>query len=106
MELGEQFCGLFKQQYLYLMYVWGHSYEFGEAGNWQLMEDFCKMTGGQDDIWYCTNIELMDCLDDFRRLQFAADNRFVYNPNVRACHIRVNDGEPVRIAAGETAQLG
>ena len=106
MELGEQFCGLFKQQYLYLMYVWGHSYEFGEAGNWQLMEDFCKMTGGRDDTWYCTNIELMDCLDDFKRLQFAADNRFVYNPNARACHIRVNDGEPVCIAAGETARLG
>ena len=34
MELGEQFLGLFKRQYLYLMYVWGHSYEFNDKDNW------------------------------------------------------------------------
>ena len=105
LELGEQFRGLFKKQYLYLMYVWGHSYEFGEQGNWALMEEFCARMGGRDDIWYCTNIELMDCVDDFRRLQFAADNGFVYNPSARACWIRVNDGEPVCVAAGETKRL-
>ena len=105
LELGEQFRGLFKKQYLYLMYVWGHSYEFGEQGNWALMEEFCARMGGRDDIWYCTNIELMDCVDDFRRLQFAADNGFVYNPSARACWLRVNDGEPVCVAAGETKRL-
>ena len=41
MELGEQFLGLFKKQYLYLMYVWGHSYEFNDKNNWDLMESFC-----------------------------------------------------------------
>ena len=28
LELGQQFVDLFKKQYLYMMYVWGHSYEF------------------------------------------------------------------------------
>lgn len=105
MALGEQFLALHKQQYLYLMYVWGHSYEFDDRNNWDLIEGFCEMMGGKDDIWYCTNIEFMDAMDDFQRLQFAADNSFVLNPNARDCWIRVNDGEPVRIPAGETVRL-
>ena len=104
MELGEQFLELFKTQYLYLMYVWGHSYEFDDRNNWELMERFCGRMGGHENIWYCTNIELMDCLDDFSRLQFAADNSFVHNPNARDCWISVND-DPVRVPAGETLRL-
>ena len=105
LELGEQFNALFKQQYLYLMYVWGHSYEFDDKGNWDLMEQFCELVGGKEDVWYCTNIELIDCLDDFKRLQFAADNSVVYNPNARDCWIRVNDAPPVCIPGGQTVQL-
>ncbi len=105
MELGQQFLDLYKRQYLYLMYVWGHSYEFSDRDNWDLMEDFCRMMGGREDIWYCTNIEFMDCMDDFSRLQFAADNSFVYNPNARDCWISVSDGAPIRIPGGETVQL-
>ena len=44
-------------------------------------------------------------MDDYSRLQFAADNHFVYNPNARDCYISVNDGTAVRIPAGETAEL-
>ena len=105
MELGEQFLGLFKQQYLYLMYVWGHSYEFDNNDNWDLIEGFCKMMSGKEDIWYCTNIEFWDAMDNFARLQFAADNSFVHNPNAADCWIRVNDGDPIRIPAGETITL-
>ncbi len=104
-ELGEQFVGLFKQQYLYLMYVWGHSYEFDDRNNWEVMENFCKLVGNREDIWYCTNIEFMDAMDDFQRLQFSADNTLVYNPNARDCWIRVNDGEPICISAGQQVEL-
>lgn len=106
LELGEQFNALFKQQYLYLMYVWGHSYEFNDKNNWDLMEQFCALVGGKDDVWYCTNIEFMDCMDDFKRLEFAADNSFVHNPNARECWIRVNDEQrAVCIPAGQTVRL-
>ncbi|MBR3504644.1 MAG: polysaccharide deacetylase family protein [Clostridia bacterium] len=105
MELGEAFLALHKKQYLYLMYVWGHSYEFDDQDNWSLMEDFCRMMGGQEDIWYCTNIDFMDYMDDSRRLRFAADNSFVMNPNARDLYISVNDGEPVRVPAGQTLRL-
>ena len=105
MELGERFRALNKRQYLYLMYVWGHSYEFDESDGWALIEAFCRAMGGREDTWYCTNIALMDCLDDYARLCFAADNSFVYNPNARDCWLQVNDGKPVRIAAGEMMRL-
>ena len=88
------------------MYVWGHSYEFDNDGNWELIETFCRQMSGKPDIWYCTNIELMDCLDNYRRLQFAADNRFVFNPNAAECWIQVNDGTPVCIPGGKTVRLG
>ena len=104
LELGDEFLALFKRQYLYLMYVWGHSYEFDDRDNWRLIEEFCEKMGGKDDIWYCTNIEFMDCMDDFARLQFTADNSFVYNPNARECWIAVND-EPVRIPGGAGMNL-
>lgn len=105
MELGEQFRALYKRQYLYLMYVWGHSYEFDEGDGWAQIEAFCRAMGGREDTWYCTNIALMDCLDDFDRLCFAADNSFVHNPNARDCWLRVNDGEPVCVPAGGTMRL-
>ncbi|MBQ9326566.1 MAG: polysaccharide deacetylase family protein [Clostridia bacterium] len=105
LELGDEFLGLFKRQYLYLMYVWGHSYEFDDRDNWDLMEAFCEKMGGKDDIWYCTNIEFMDCMDNFRRLQFAADNSFVYNPNACECWISVNDGTPIAVPGGQVTKL-
>lgn len=104
MEFGEQFLGLFKKQYLYLMYVWGHSYEFNDRNNWDRIEDFCRLMGGKDDIWYCTNIEIMDCLDDYARLRFSADNSFVYNPNARDSWIDVN-GEIRCLPAGKLTSL-
>ena len=105
MELGEQFNALYKKQYLYLMYVWGHSYEFDDQDNWDLIERFCALTGGRDDVWYCTNIEFWDAMDAFRSLRFAEDNSFVFNPNAASCWITVNDGEPVEIPGGQLIRL-
>lgn len=105
LALGEQYLTMHKRQYLYLMYVWGHSYEFDDRGNWELMESFCRMMGGQEDIWYCTNIEFMDYMDSYARLQFAADNSFVYNPNANDCWITVNDSAPICIPAGQLTRL-
>ena len=63
------------------------------------------LLGGREDVWYCTNIEFMDAMDDFRRLEFSADNTFVFNPNCRDCWIRVNDASPICIPAGQLVSL-
>ena len=88
-----------------LFYVWGHSYEFDNDNNWELIEDFCKLMGGRDDVWYATNIQVYDAMQTFDRLQFAADNSFVYNPSAASAWVRVNGGEPVEIKGGETKRL-
>ncbi len=104
MELGRKFLDLQSDVHLSLMYVWGHSFEFDRNGNWQLMEDFCGLMGGRDDIWYATNIEIADAAEAFRRLRFSQDNSFVYNPSAESVWIRVN-GAPVEVPAGEQIEL-
>lgn len=102
---GKAFKELKKKQYLYLMYVWGHSYEFDRDDNWDLIENFCEMMSGQDDIWYATNIEIVDYMEAFDRLQFAADLSFVYNPSYQSVWIIVDDEKVVEIPGGATVTL-
>ena len=97
---GKRFLELHKSQYLYMMYVWGHSFEFDKNDNWNLIEEFCEMMGGQDDIWYATNIEIVDYDKAFSALQFAADNSFVYNPSAQSVWLRVNDENYVEVKGG------
>lgn len=91
MNHAERFVELSKKQYLYMMYVWGHSYEFDNDRNWDLIEGFCSFIGSRDDIWYATNIEIVDYTKAFRRLQFSADCDFVYNPSATSVWLQVGD---------------
>lgn len=34
LEDGKRFVELYKTQYLYMMYVWGHSFEFRTEEDW------------------------------------------------------------------------
>ena len=90
-----------------LFYLWGHSYEFDDDNNWDLIENFAKYTGGRDDVWYATNIEIYEYIDDYNRLVFSADGQTVYNPTLRTLYFN-NEAktECVRsIAPGETLKL-
>ena len=100
-QFGTDFLSLKKTQYLYMMYVWGHSFEFDRDDNWNIMEKFCEMMSTQDDIWYATNIEIVDYMEVFARLQFAADMSFVYNPSATSGWLVVNDKNIVEVKAGE-----
>lgn len=104
LELGTEFINLHKTQYLYMMYVWGHSYEFTNHNNWDLIESFCKLIGGKEDIWYATNIQIVDYMDAVSRLQFSADSSFVYNPSVQSVWLSV-DGQIIEIKCGCLAAL-
>lgn len=50
-DFGKKFMALTKKQYLYMMYVWGHSFEFERNNNWEIIEEFCEMIANRDDIW-------------------------------------------------------
>ena len=44
-----------RDRYLYMMYVWGHSFEFRTEEDWALMEQFCQLAGGREDTWYAVS---------------------------------------------------
>jgi len=98
---GDKFLS---QNWYQLMYVWGHSYEFDNDNNWELIEEFCEKMGGRDDIWYATNIEICDYVKAIRALRFTAKQDVVLNQSASDVWISV-DGNPVEIKSGETVQL-
>lgn len=104
LNLAQSFVELFKKQYLYMMYVWGHSYEFDRDNNWELIEEFCKLVGNRDDIWYATNIEIVDYLKAADNLKFSSDCSFVYNPSSLTIWLEV-DGKIVEVKGGEQKNL-
>lgn len=87
-----------------LFYVWGHSFEFPRDDNWGMMEEFCKMAGGRDDIWYATNIEIVDYVNAQKVLRFSVNCDKVYNPSAVDVWFSVN-GEAVCCKAGTSVIL-
>ncbi|MBE5865333.1 MAG: polysaccharide deacetylase [Lachnospiraceae bacterium] len=105
MKIAEMFANFKKRQYLKLMTVWGHSYEFDNNDNWEVIEEFCKYMGGREDIWYATNIEIFDYMTAYRNLQFSANTDAVYNPNAISVWVELNGQKIVEIPSGAYVDL-
>jgi hypothetical protein len=73
------------------MYVWGHSYEFDNDDNWELIERFCELAGGRDNIWYATNMQIVDYMNAYKQLKFSAGLNFVYNQAAQSVWLSVDD---------------
>ena len=84
-----------------LFYLWGHSYEFEADNNWQVIEAFCEKLGGCDDIWYATNIQIVDYVNACRAIRSSADGRTLHNPTATDVWVEV-DGKLHCIPAGAT----
>ena len=104
LKYADDFLELCKKQYLYMFYVWGHSYEFPRDNNWEVIEEFCEKLGNRSDIWYATNIEIVDYLKACDNLQFSMNGNFVYNPNFKSVWISV-DGVIYEISGGKQVYL-
>lgn len=104
-DFGKKFMALTKKQYLYMMYVWGHSYEFERNNNWEVIENFCEMIANRDDIWYATNSEIVEYHELFDRLEFFSDNEYVHNPSVKSVWLAVNNDTIIEVKGGETVKL-
>jgi len=104
MDLARKFAEEKADRSPWLFYVWGHSYEFEANGNWHVIEEFAGYTGGRDDIWYATNIEIYDYIDDYNRLQFSVEGTRVKNPTARTLWFEY-DGRLYEIGPGETTEI-
>lgn len=103
MELAREFIESDAKRPL-LFYLWGHSYEFNDKDNWQIIEEFAEFMGGRDDIWYATNKEVYDYVCAFDSLRYSADGALVHNPSAIDVFIAYYDREYV-IKAGETVRV-
>lgn len=104
MKRCEEFKNTNRWLYMPLFYVWGHSYEFPRDNNWELIEEFCKAVSNDPDVWYATNIEIVDYVNAMKSLKFSSDHKMVQNQSCISVWISV-DGEPVEVKAGELKKL-
>ncbi|MCR4618210.1 MAG: polysaccharide deacetylase family protein [Lachnospiraceae bacterium] len=105
MKWGEEFLGCPDWKELPLMYVWGHSYEFGRPNDWHIIEEFTDMMQGRDEIWYATNGEIYDYITAIKRLEFGANRNIVYNPTAVDIWCRGKDYKPMVIKGGSTVEI-
>ena len=68
------------------------------------MEEFCRLVGGREDIWYATNIEIVDYMNAASQLKFTMDGDKVYNPSAQSVFISV-DGTLIQVPGGQTVSI-
>ena len=106
MNLAKTFCeenNIFGEAQIF--YLWGHSYEFSQKNNWQVIENLFKyLHGYRDKIWMASNGEILDYMKRFNNLEYSADGKFVYNPSCEPVWIK-NNGEIKKIDSGCTEVL-
>lgn len=87
-----------------LFYLWGHSYEFDNKNNWDLLEKVCEKLANQEDVWYATNIEIYNYTEAYNSLKFSADGSTAYNPSAIPVWFWV-DGKIYCVKSGELLKL-
>ncbi len=102
--LSEPVSDRFWHKYPRLFYLWGHSYEFNNNNNWELLEKFCEKIGNRDDVWYATNMEVYEYVKAFDNLRFTADGKLVSNTSNIDVYAFL-DGKNVLIPKYQTIEI-
>ena len=88
-----------------LFYIWGHSYEFNDSDNWDLMERILqKIDSQKEQLFYCTNGWIYDYVTAYKRLEYSINRNIIYNPTQTDIYVLINN-EPAIINAGETLRI-
>lgn len=104
MELAESFLNIAGYYELPVMYVWGHSFEFGWSGDWSVIEAFTEKLAGKEDIWYATNLEICDYIQAVRKQEFSADGSRMKNPTATTVWVQVGSNI-IEVKPGETVDV-
>lgn len=89
----------FKNRESWLFYIWGHSYEFDDNNNWNIIENLAKRVSGKSEIWFATNGEIYDYIQAYNSLVFSMDGERVFNPSHTAVWIEIR-GKVYKIDSG------
>lgn len=90
-----------KHRESWLFFVWGHSFEFEENNNWEIIENFVRKVGGREDVWYAANIQIYEYVQAYRSLVFSIDGERVYNPSAIPVWIELR-GKTYKIQPAQT----
>ena len=104
MELGNDLLNSPAHREMPLMYVWGHSYEFDRDNTWDMMEDFCKLMAGHDNVWYATNLEIFNYLSAIHRLEYSVDEKTIFNPSSLSVWL-MDDSTLIECKQGSATEL-
>ncbi|MDQ6419620.1 polysaccharide deacetylase family protein [Paenibacillus sp. LHD-117] len=104
-EAAERFLGS-KPRFsrMELLFVWGHSYEFENDGNWELVDRVGELLGAREDVWHATMAEIVAYRKALGELRFSVDRSFVHNPSSLTIWFSV-DGDAVCADSGATVKL-
>lgn len=108
-ELADRFVNSspeaeFKHREPWLFYLWGHSYEYDDNGNWDIIEGLGKKLCGRGDIWFATGIEIYDYAAAYKNLVFSIDGERAYNPSAATVWIELR-GKTYVIGGGQTVRF-
>lgn len=85
----------------WLLYVWGHTYEFDRDNNWEKAEELTRKMSNIPDVWYATNGEIRDYVAAYDSLIFSADSCRIYNPTIQTVWFLCG-GKTYSVKPGET----
>lgn len=105
-KLAKQFVeGTPHKSQLWMLYVWGHSFEHMRENDWNLIEDLLKTVSGKEDVWYCTNIELVDYVNAAKQLRYNVDCTMVENPTSTDIWLKTLEGDKYILKPGECKKI-
>ncbi|MDD4011607.1 MAG: polysaccharide deacetylase family protein [Sphaerochaetaceae bacterium] len=104
MKLAKEFLSMEVKRNAQLFYLWGHSYEAERDDSWSLLQGFADLVQGQDSIWYATNLQIIDYIESFRRLESSCDGMLLANPTSQDLFM-ISDDEPILIRSGQSIDL-
>lgn len=89
-----------------MFYVWGHTAEFRNNDNWDVIEELLEYMAERGDIWYATNIEICEYCLAYEQLEYsvAPDVRMVYNPTAKEIWLESFGGKIISVKPGETVK--
>ena len=87
-----------------MFYLWGHSFEFSRADNWDLLEAIGSKLADSGDIWFATNKDIYTYVKAYQSLIFSADGSMVYNPTLIPVWFCV-DGKSYCVNVGKTLRI-
>ena len=81
---------------LSVFYIWGHSFEFNNDNNWDLLEQICETLPKDEVTWYATNGEIYRYIEAVRHLILTAEQDKVYNPTATEVWFKWNKSDEIR----------